>query len=299
MTGLSKEQLDTFNKEGMLCIPDFLTQEQTKTLLNQSKTLINQCDLTNHPKTTFKTSNEDHIGDKYFYESADKISYFFDVDAFNEDGELAVPLNQAINKIGHGLHLQDPIFKEITFSPRIKNIAKDLDYKDPKVLQSMLIFKHSKSSQEDRDNAVPPHMDSTFLYTSPKQSALGFWIALEDCNLKNGCLSYIPGSHLTQKVTKRFIRSNGLNSGCKFEQLENEEEQPIEEEYKSFECKAGSLILIHNSVLHKSEKNKSIKSRFVYAFHLIDGITEYDEKNWLQIPYTGGNEFSKLYEVTV
>ena len=61
-----KEQLSTFEREGMLCIPDFLTPEQTAKLLAESKTLLSNCDLSTHPKTTFKTADDDHIGDKYF-----------------------------------------------------------------------------------------------------------------------------------------------------------------------------------------------------------------------------------------
>jgi hypothetical protein len=34
---------------------------------------------------------------------------------------------------------------------------------------------------------VPCHNDSTFLYTDPP-SAVGAWIALEDCTPANGCL---------------------------------------------------------------------------------------------------------------
>ena len=35
--------------------------------------------------------------------------------------------------------------------------------------------------------AVPIHNDSTFLYTDPP-SAVGAWIALEECTAENGCL---------------------------------------------------------------------------------------------------------------
>ncbi len=51
------------------------------------------------------------------------------------------------------------------------------------------------------------------------------------------------------------------------------------------DCKAGTLVLIHGSVLHKSEKNLSEKSRFIYTFHMIEGDkarATYDERNWLQ-----------------
>lgn len=296
MTGLTQEQLNTFDQEGMLCIPNFLTPEQTKKLLDESHLLLSKCDLSTHPKTTFKTADNDHIGDKYFFESADKVSFFFDTDAFNDEGELQIELSKAINKIGHGLHMNNELFEKITFDKNVQDIAKSLEYKDPRVLQSMCIFKQPATiTDEERENAVPPHTDATFLYTNP-QSAIGFWFALEDCTLENGCLAYIPGSHKKYPINKRFVRVDGMNKGCNFQHFSDDPE--INEEYKFVPCKAGSLILINNSVLHKSEKNKSDKSRYAYAFHVIDGVAKYDKLNWLQIPYTGGTNFSKLYKST-
>ncbi len=43
--------------------------------------------------------------------------------------------------------------------------------------------------------AVVPHQDATYLYMEPSLKMIGFWIALEDATLENGCLSFIPGSH--------------------------------------------------------------------------------------------------------
>lgn len=47
---------------------------------------------------------------------------------------------------------------------------------------------------------------------------------------------------------------------------------------------AGDLVLIHGSVLHKSERNLSHKTRYAYTFHMIETPphARYDEKNWLQ-----------------
>ena len=46
----------------------------------------------------------------------------------------------------------------------------------------------------------------------------------------------------------------------------------------------GDLVLIHGSVLHKSERNISAHTRFAYTFHMIESLpyAEYDAKNWLQ-----------------
>lgn len=40
------------------------------------------------------------------------------------------------------------------------------------------------------------------------------------------------------------------------------------------------MVLIHGSVTHRSERNLSQKSRFIYTFHLIDSTAQYDELNW-------------------
>ncbi|ODV81107.1 phytanoyl-CoA dioxygenase [Suhomyces tanzawaensis NRRL Y-17324] len=302
MVKLTQEQVDTFHREGLLCVENFLLSEQVQTLKQRAQDLLDNFDVSTHPKTQFRTNENDHIGDQYFFDSADKVSFFFDVDAFDEAGNLLWPKQRAINKLGHGLHMHEPVFREVTFDDLVKDVARALDFKDPRVLQSMCIFKQPDEVKGgERDNAVPPHTDAWFLYTEP-QSALGFWFALEDCDEQNGCLSYNPGSHKTFPIKKRFAKVDGGDKGCNFVDVPNDEPIPEDDPaaYKPVPCKAGSLVLIHNLVLHKSEKNRLSKSRYVYAFHVIDGVAKYDEKNWLQVPpcKEGGQEFSKLYEET-
>lgn len=154
--------------------------------------------------------------------------------------------------------------------------------------------------QPEIGGAVPPHQDSTFLYTNPP-SAVGFWYALEDATVENGCLSFLPGSHKTAAVAKRFVRkSNGQgtefieNDGAKFpgEFAEEKGGKGEEGEYVLGEVKAGTLVLIHGNLLHKSEKNVSQKGRIIYTFHVIEGAgATYDSRNWLQPPEEG---FTKL-----
>jgi ectoine hydroxylase-related dioxygenase (phytanoyl-CoA dioxygenase family) len=136
------------------------------------------------------------------------------------------------------------------------------------------------------------------LYTDPP-SAVGFWYALEDATVENGCLSFLPGSHKTAEVGKRFVRKkdgSGTefidNNGARFPAGKEYGVAEVEEaEYKLGEVKAGTLVLIHGNLLHKSEKNVSKKGRIIYTFHVIEGENEYDERNWLQPPKEG---FTKL-----
>ena len=157
--------------------------------------------------------------------------------------------------------------------------------------------------QPEIGGAVPPHQDSTFLYTDPP-SAVGWWYALEDTTQENGCLSFARGSHKRSPIKKRFVRTGEQgkegtgfidNDGAQFpEKLQGgtATTSDAEETYTMGEVKAGTLVLIHGNILHKSEKNLSGKSRFIYTFHVIEGNQKYDERNWLQPPEKG---FSKLY----
>lgn len=127
---------------------------------------------------------------------------------------------------------------------------------------------------------MPDHQDSSFLYTEPL-SAVGFWFALEDCTETNGCLWFIPGSHKDTPITRRFVRDpNG--SGTIF--TGDETLKFDESKYIMSPVKAGTLVLIHGSVIHKSGPNYSKDSRYIYTFHVIEGNSNYPADNWLQPP---------------
>ena len=225
----------------------FLVLENYLTKEEQSQ-LISECKRfeaeNNHPVHIFKQCKE------YFLASSDKVHYFYE-----DDGKT-------LNKIGHGLNFHSKVIHDL--SERIKNEFTP----NSRVLQTMFILKSANVGGE-----VVPHQDSTFLYTEPL-STIGFWIPLDDCTLENGCLQVIPGSHKLP-VTSRFVHRDGKLF------IEGESVFP-EEGYVPLLVKKGSLVIIHGSIVHKSELNTSPHSRLAFTFHTIDNNAFYPKENWLQ-----------------
>jgi phytanoyl-CoA hydroxylase len=270
LSALTQEQVNFFWKNGYLVIENFLSEEEIHHLLDETFQLVDQCDL-NQALTPFLPGGS-YNKSQYFIESADKIAYFFETAALDSDGNLLVPIHQALNKIGHNLHDLNPTFESITYQKKFKDIPKDLGWILPSIIQSMVIFK-----QPLIGGAVPCHQDLTFLFTNPN-TTLGLWMPLEDATLDNGCLWVVPGGHMTS-LRQLFIK-NEANDQTELITLDP---TPLSGEGMiPVEMQKGSLLLIHSLLPHKSLGNRSSHSRIAYTFHLIDQTSEYPSNNWLQ-----------------
>jgi phytanoyl-CoA hydroxylase len=219
----------------------------------------------------FTTKEQTRTSDEYFLESGDKIRFFFEEDAFTPDGSLRQSKECSINKIGHALHDLDPAFDRFSRKPELAAVAADLGFKQPLLLQSMYILKQPNIGGE-----VTCHQDATFLYTEP-MTVTGFWFALEDATLENGCLWAIPGGHKLG-LKKRFSRAE--SGGTKMEVLDNSPWP--DERLTPLEVKAGTLVILHGLLPHMSYANRSPKSRHAYTLHVVDSAAEYPPINWLR-----------------
>jgi len=275
MAALSREQIDHFHNEGYLILEDFLTDEEVSSLRNACHALIDNFQPDQH-RCVFTTTDHKQSRDTYFLESGDKIRYFFEEGALDENGQLLVDKDRALNKIGHALHWLDPHFKKVTFSSKVQQAVRDIGFVDPAVAQSMYIFKQPGIGGE-----VTPHQDSTFLHTEPMK-IVGVWLALEDVTLDNGCLWFIPGSH-KRGIDRRFVRNPDPQSpNLTMYTAPNPDYD--DSKFIPGPVPKGSCVLIHGEVVHKSERNESSKSRHIYTFHAIERAngTVYSKDNWLQ-----------------
>ncbi|MEO6391800.1 MAG: phytanoyl-CoA dioxygenase family protein [Pyrinomonadaceae bacterium] len=267
---LNELQLDEFQRNGYLVIPDFVSASDRASLRQRADELVAEFD----PRSTvsiFSTIEQTRTSDEYFLDSGDKIRFFFEADAFDSAGTLRQVKEKSINKIGHALHVLDPVFAEFSQSDRMYELAASLNSKRPTLVQSMYIFKQPHIGGE-----VTCHQDSTFLYTNPP-SVVGLWFALETATVDNGCLWALPGGH-SAGLRSRFVRDG--NGGTKFQRLDP---APWPETgIVPLEVAAGTLILLDGMLPHLSRANRSDRSRHAYSLHFIDGDCEFPAENWLR-----------------
>lgn len=264
----------SFRDKGFGVIEDFLSEQEIQELRAESVRLIKEESTKEGQRQIF--GNEFNARSDYFVTSGDKIRFFFEKNAFNlETGELLAPEEQSLAKVGHALHCLNPVFRRITTSDKVKSVYEALDFLEPTVAQSMVIFKNPKVGGE-----YTPHQDASFLCTEPIHLA-GAWLALDDATPENGCLQFIPGSH-TWPLHRRFTRTE--------ERLDDQllkwtapPKEYADDQFVEVPVKRGTLVMIHGLVVHRSAPNNSDKARWIYTFHAYDkGRAEYLKDNWLQ-----------------
>jgi phytanoyl-CoA hydroxylase len=274
---LSPEQVERYETDGFLVLEDFVEASACDELRRRASEMVEAFAPAGF-FSIFTTREQARKSDQYFLESGDKIRFFFEEDAFLEDGTLRQKKERSINKIGHALHDLDETFNRFSRTAKLERLIFDLGIKRPRLIQSMYIFKQPRVGGE-----VTCHQDSTFLYTEP-MSVTGLWFALEDATRENGCLWAIPGGHHLG-LRSRFVRS--AEGGTSFE-IYDSSTWPLER-LVPLEVKKGTLIILNGLLPHLSYANRSPKSRHAYTLHVIDGECRYPEENWLQraIPARG------------
>lgn len=267
---LDDNMISAYEKAGFIVLEDFVSVDRCLELKSRTRELISQFDPTD-VRSIFSTTDKEQHKDQYFTESGNKIRFFLEADAFDADGKLRQTKENSINKMGHAMHDLDPVFDRFSHSPALDNIARRLGIEDPGVLQSMYIFKPPRIGGE-----VVVHQDSTYIYTEP-ESCMGFWFALEDATLENGCMHFIPGGH------KGPLRQLARRTGDYGLTVETLDETPWHEDRAlAAEVKAGTLVVFDGRAPHMSLPNTSGKSRHAYTLHAIDQACRYPDSNWLQ-----------------
>ena len=276
---LTEQQIKQYHTDGYLVIESLVPQQVCDALKERMASLMDRFDASAY-RSIFTTNEQSRHTDQYFMDSAGDISFFFEEEAFDEQGKLKQALELSINKVGHALHTQDALFRDFSLARVWGDMLRQLGMQEPRAAQSMYIFKQPGIGGE-----VNCHQDSTFLYTDP-MSVIGLWFAIEDATLDNGCLWGVPKGH-NVGLLKRFERL--APQAIETTMATMKEHQWQDHELVALPVPKGSLVLLNGEFPHLSYANRSAKSRHAYAVHAVDQKCDYPEVNWLQ-PNVG-NDF--------
>ncbi len=266
---LTAEQLAQWSADGFLAIEGFYSDEQCLALRQRALGLIADFDPA-EATSVFSTTDKSHAQDQYFLTSGDKIRFFLEDGVVGQDGQLTVPKHQSVNKLGHAMHDLDPVFSDFSRTDELATVVSQLGFAKPQLLQSMYILKPPRVGGE-----VIWHTDHTFLWTEP-QTVVGFWVAIDDATVDNGCMWAVPGGHRLP-VKSRFRREGAGTTDEVFDPSEYDTSQKV-----PLEAKRGTLIALHGTLPHWSGPNTSAMPRHAYTVHIIDGTARYLDDNWLQ-----------------
>jgi len=103
--------------------------------------------------------------------------------------------------------------------------------------------------------SVPWHQDASYWPLTPSK-AVTVWLAIDDADVENACVRFIPGSHRHGHLTYRLMEEN--DQAVLNQVVENVEEfgQPVD-----IELRAGEISLHSDLLLHGSEANASNRRR--------------------------------------
>lgn len=211
MSAITSEQLTHFQQQGYVVLRKYLSTAEVREMLNEVQRFID-----------------------------DVIPGLDPEEAFYEDKSRPETLKQI-----HRMCEHDRFFAEQMLGPRFLPLARTL-------LQTEVVVKNMQYFNKPPviGKPTPPHQDGFYFMLDPNE-ALTMWLALEHVDEENGCVCYIPGSHLAGMRTHGKSGTLGFSQG-----IQDYCDEDIETE-KAIYAAPGDLIIHHSMTIHRAGGNRS------------------------------------------
>ncbi len=161
-------------------------------------------------------------------------------EAFYEDKTCLETLKQI-----HRMCEHDAYFAEQMQGERFQPLAQQL-------LQSEVVSKNMQyfNKPPGIGKPTPPHQDGYYFMLEPNE-ALTMWLALDYVDEENGCLRYLPGSHLTGMREHQKSGTLGFSQG-----ISDYSPEDIQKEV-AVHAEPGDLIIHHSMTVHRANGNQA------------------------------------------
>ncbi len=153
---------------------------------------------------------------------------------------------------------RDPLFHAYLRQPLIADLCRRLVGPHIAIYRSMFMNKPARQG-----TLLPWHQDGGTGWNLTIDPIITIWLALDPATIANGCVEVIPGSHRLG-----LLRPQGHVIGA---DLEREHCPPGASAF--LELPAGEAVLLHNWLLHRSDRNATDHPRRAFSVCLMDAAT--------------------------
>jgi phytanoyl-CoA hydroxylase len=154
----------------------------------------------------------------------------------------------------------DPLFLEYLQHPIFHNICRRAYGHDAEIDIFRAMFMNKPAG---RGTVLPWHQDRWRNLTQDPEVTV--WTALDPATIENGCVQVIPGSHqhlLNPDHPSGFLTDSLTEKHCSTSSR------------VFLELEAGEVVLLHNWLLHSSDRNQSRHSRRAFSVCYMDAQTQ-------------------------
>lgn len=183
------------------------------------------------------------------------------------------PSNDSVLRNAFGLLHRDPAFYGVATHSKLISIVEELLGPDLGIYADGLFAKPAFDG-----SVVPPHQDMHYWSFEPYKM-LTAWIALEDATRENGCMTVIPESHKLGLLEHEETNVPG-NTWMLTERALSRLGSEVQ-----VELSKGSVGFHHCLTYHRSEPNRSPRSRRAYTVIFMTGEARWMGKEDYRYPF--------------
>jgi phytanoyl-CoA hydroxylase len=233
MTTSAQDLKETFERDGFVHVPSFLSRAELAEVLSNLDRYKREVAPTLEPNRVLF----DRIGDEKF-------------------------LKQLVD-----MQDADSFFKRWLNSERVGDLASEL-LGEQAIPQTLEYFEKAPR----QGTPTPPHQDGYYFCLKPNL-ALTMWIAVDDCDDENGCLTYVRGSHRHGIINHESSNVTGFSQGLTKDHRDRSDAVAMH-------AKAGDCLIHHCATIHFAGPNRSDRWRRSFGLVFYAASAQRDMAAW-------------------
>jgi ectoine hydroxylase-related dioxygenase (phytanoyl-CoA dioxygenase family) len=234
---LTAEQLDFYNQEGYLVLPELLTDQDLGPVRAAMQTKVEMI-----AQEMYK---DGLISDPFEQEPfATRLARLFE-NLTDKD----------FLKYGRSWRDRFPGYFDLMANPKVLDVVESLI--GPEIFANP-VYNARPKVPGVAAGIVPWHQDKSYWAGAKASPVITVWIPLVDATFENGCLHVIPRTH-----TRKLLSHHNENySGTGYTELADRHIKPHNQEVVPLPLAAGGAILFNDRFIHSSTPNLSKQVRW-------------------------------------